>query len=214
MTFRPRMDTRDMLFNDKRDVLQLAFAALIGTTVAAHAQDERPNIILIVADDLGYADMGSFGGEIETPNLDALAAEGVRFTQFMTSATCSPVAVHVADGDGQSPRRPRQHGRVRGAQSGREPRIRGVLNDRVAPIPPLLQRRDTTPSWPASAYGRRAGRDSGRPRISCVTSRSCLAVEAIWMTCGMRRVRAATLHAERNAVDAAAAGISFKRRLH
>ena len=39
---------------------------------------------------MGYADMGSFGGEIDTPNLDALAAQGVRFTQFYTHASCSP----------------------------------------------------------------------------------------------------------------------------
>lgn len=56
----------------------------------AQAQDARPNILLIVADDAGYADIGSFGGEIQTPNLDALAAIGMRFTQFTASATCSP----------------------------------------------------------------------------------------------------------------------------
>ena len=52
--------------------------------------DDRPNIVIILADDMGYADMGSFGGEIDTPNLGALAAEGVRFTQFYTHASCSP----------------------------------------------------------------------------------------------------------------------------
>jgi arylsulfatase len=56
----------------------------------AQAQENRPNILLIVADDAGYSDIGSFGGEIQTPNLDALAAIGMRFTQFTTSATCSP----------------------------------------------------------------------------------------------------------------------------
>ncbi len=54
------------------------------------APDDRPNIVLIVADDMGYADMGMFGGEIRTPNLDALAQQGVRFTNFYTHATCSP----------------------------------------------------------------------------------------------------------------------------
>ncbi len=52
--------------------------------------DRRPNIVVIVADDMGYSDMGSFGGDIRTPNLDALANAGVRFTDFHTSATCSP----------------------------------------------------------------------------------------------------------------------------
>ncbi len=67
---------------------------LLGTAVSwgpgMAAADARPNIVLIVADDMGYADMGMFGGEMRTPNLDALAKEGVRYTDFYTSATCSP----------------------------------------------------------------------------------------------------------------------------
>lgn len=50
----------------------------------------RPNIVLILADDLGYSDLGCYGGEIATPNLDALAAGGVRFTQFYNTARCWP----------------------------------------------------------------------------------------------------------------------------
>jgi arylsulfatase A-like enzyme len=49
-----------------------------------------PNIILIVADDMGYGDLGAFGGDISTPNLDALANEGARLTAFHTQSTCSP----------------------------------------------------------------------------------------------------------------------------
>ena len=54
----------------------------------AQAQNDRPNILLIVADDLGYTDLGAFGGEIQTPNLDALALAGIRFTNFHTNALC------------------------------------------------------------------------------------------------------------------------------
>ena len=43
---------------------------------------DRPDVLLIMTDDMGYSDLGCFGGEIETPNLDRLAAEGVRFTNF------------------------------------------------------------------------------------------------------------------------------------
>ncbi len=50
--------------------------------------DNRPNIILIVADDMGYSDIGSFGGEIATPSLDQLAREGLRFTQFYNCGVC------------------------------------------------------------------------------------------------------------------------------
>ena len=50
----------------------------------------RPNILLILADDLGYSDLGCYGGEIATPNLDRLAANGLRFTQFYNTARCWP----------------------------------------------------------------------------------------------------------------------------
>jgi len=50
----------------------------------------RPNVLLILADDLGFSDLGCYGGEIETPNLDRLAADGLRFTQFYNTARCWP----------------------------------------------------------------------------------------------------------------------------
>ena len=50
----------------------------------------RPNVIVILADDVGYCDIGCYGGEIHTPNLDALAAGGLRFTQFYNTARCCP----------------------------------------------------------------------------------------------------------------------------
>ncbi len=52
--------------------------------------DDRPNIVLILADDMGYSDLGCYGGEIQTPNLDRLAAGGVRFSQFYNCALCGP----------------------------------------------------------------------------------------------------------------------------
>ncbi|HVA48550.1 MAG TPA: arylsulfatase [Pirellulales bacterium] len=51
---------------------------------------EKPNVVIILADDLGYSDLGCYGSEIETPNLDALAAGGLRFTQFYNTARCWP----------------------------------------------------------------------------------------------------------------------------
>jgi arylsulfatase len=59
---------------------------------------ERPNILLIVADDLGYSDIGCYGGEIETPNLDRLAENGVRFTQFYNTARCCPSRASLVTG--------------------------------------------------------------------------------------------------------------------
>ena len=51
---------------------------------------ERPNIIYIMADDMGFSDIGCYGSEISTPNLDGLAEDGVRFTQFYNTARCCP----------------------------------------------------------------------------------------------------------------------------
>lgn len=63
---------------------------LIPSAVWSGAAPSRPNILLILADDLGFSDLGCYGGEIATPNLDQLAASGLRFTQFYNTARCWP----------------------------------------------------------------------------------------------------------------------------
>ncbi len=65
---------------------------------AIAADNKRPNIILIMADDIGYSDIGCYGGEIATPNLDALAAGGLRFTQFYNTARCCPTRAALLTG--------------------------------------------------------------------------------------------------------------------
>lgn len=59
---------------------------------------KRPNIVLVLADDLGYSDLGCYGGEIDTPNLDALARRGVRLTNLYTTARCSPSRASLLTG--------------------------------------------------------------------------------------------------------------------
>ena len=59
-------------------------------TVTIPTTTKRPNIVVILADDMGYSDLGCFGGEIQTPNIDRLAAGGLRFTQFYNCARCCP----------------------------------------------------------------------------------------------------------------------------
>jgi arylsulfatase A-like enzyme len=59
---------------------------------------KRPNIIIIMSDDMGYSDIGSYGGEINTPNLDALAKDGLRFTQFYNTARCCPTRAALLTG--------------------------------------------------------------------------------------------------------------------
>lgn len=60
--------------------------------------NDRPNIVLILADDLGYSDLGCYGGEIHTPNLDSLAAAGIRFTQFHNTGRCWPTRASLLTG--------------------------------------------------------------------------------------------------------------------
>jgi arylsulfatase len=64
----------------------------------AHAQETRPNILLIVADDLGYSDLGIYGGEFKTPVIDQLAAEGVRYTDFYVSPACATTRAMLLTG--------------------------------------------------------------------------------------------------------------------
>ncbi len=63
--------------------------------------DERPNIVLIIADDVGFSDIGAFGSEIRTPNLDALANEGVRLTNYHAAPTCGPSRSMLLTGVGK-----------------------------------------------------------------------------------------------------------------
>ena len=77
---------------------RLTFALSCLLCVPVAAAEERPNIILIMADDLGFADLGCYGSEIETPNLDALSAGGLRFTQFYNTAKCHSSRVSLLTG--------------------------------------------------------------------------------------------------------------------
>jgi arylsulfatase len=98
----------------------------------------RPNVLLIVADDLGFSDLGAFGGEIRTPHLDALAMAGIRFTDFHSAPACSPTRAmlltgtdhHIA-GIGTM-----REGGLPGVMG--EPGYEGYLNDRVVTISELL----------------------------------------------------------------------------
>jgi arylsulfatase A-like enzyme len=123
----------------------LTIALTLGAT-GAHAQrpqqsdqEDRPNFLLIVADDLGYSDLGSYGGEIRTPVLDRLAQQGVRFTDFYVSPTCSVTRSmllsgtdnHVAGlGNMSTFNAPNQMG---------QPGYEGALNQRVATVASLLR---------------------------------------------------------------------------
>ena len=77
----------------------LSMALLSGMIFATeNTSAPRPNIILILVDDLGYSDLGCYGGEIKTPNLDSLAAGGIRFKQFYNNTRCCPTRAALNTG--------------------------------------------------------------------------------------------------------------------
>ncbi|MGV3638962.1 MAG: sulfatase-like hydrolase/transferase, partial [Adhaeribacter sp.] len=75
-----------------------AVLLLAGFGPAALQAAPKPNIIVILADDMGYSDLGSYGGEVETPNLDKLAAGGLRYKQFYNAARCCPTRASLMTG--------------------------------------------------------------------------------------------------------------------
>src|SRR5690349_3287354 len=78
----------------------LSSLALLLVAALAHAADtpKKPNVLLLLADDMGFSDLGCYGGEIDTPNLDALAKSGLRFTQFYNTARCWPTRGAIMTG--------------------------------------------------------------------------------------------------------------------
>ncbi|HSG72918.1 MAG TPA: sulfatase-like hydrolase/transferase, partial [Planctomycetaceae bacterium] len=76
----------------------VVISCLVGNGQHDLFAQSRPNIILIMGDDMGYSDVGCYGGEIDTPNLNALAENGLRFTQFYNTARCCPTRACLLTG--------------------------------------------------------------------------------------------------------------------
>lgn len=100
---------------------------ICGLVSCSHAE-KRPNILIILTDDMGFSDLGCFGGEIETPNLDGLAETGLRFTEFYNTARCWPTRATMLSG--------RYSDHIRGAQV----TIAEVLKPAGYQMHPLLPR--------------------------------------------------------------------------
>jgi arylsulfatase len=114
--------------------------ALLASSVgAAPAKDARPNFIIIVTDDLAYSDLGAFGGEIGTPNLDALAQSGARFTNFQVSPTCSPTRSMLMTGNDNHVAGVGNMAELLTDNQRGKPGYEGVLNQRVATIAERLR---------------------------------------------------------------------------
>src|SRR5262245_11092702 len=76
----------------------VALALLLATSGAIAIEPTKPNVVILLADDMGYSDAGCYGGEIATPNLDALAKNGLRFTQFYNKSRCWPTRASIPTG--------------------------------------------------------------------------------------------------------------------
>lgn len=104
------------------------------TEAGSDKTDSRPNIVLIMADDLGWSDLGCYGSEIRTPNLDALAAGGIRFTQMYNSARCCPSRASLLTG-----LNPHQAGIGHMVNDLGLPAYQGYLNDNCVTIAEVLK---------------------------------------------------------------------------
>ncbi len=101
----------------------IAFTLLVATCCGATAA-EKPNVLVVLLDDLGYSDLGCYGGEIPTPNIDALAKTGLRFTQMANSARCCPSRASLLTG-------------LHPAQAG-IPNFNGSLNDQCVTMAEVM----------------------------------------------------------------------------
>src|ERR1041384_1207288 len=109
--------------------MKTTLLALFLAVAAQDAAPSRPNIVIILADDMGYSDIGPYGGEIATPNLDRLAAGGLRFTQFYNTGRCCPTRAALLTGLYSH-----QTGIGRMMDDDGVPGYRGRLNDNCATL--------------------------------------------------------------------------------
>lgn len=107
---------------------------LFSGNIHAQTQSEKPNIIIILADDMGFSDLGSFGSEINTPNLDLLAKEGLRLTSFYNSGRCCPSRAALLTG-----LYPHQAGIGDMVQDKGSPAYQGFLSENSVTIAQLLK---------------------------------------------------------------------------
>lgn len=121
--------------------LLVALTASVSPDCFARAaqQDQRPNVLLVVVDDMGYSDIGPFGGEIRTPNLDALARSGMVLSDFHTAPTCSPTRSMLMSGTDNHLAGLGTMGEILTPNQQGKPGYEGYLNDRVVSIADLLR---------------------------------------------------------------------------
>ncbi len=105
----------------------------------AEAAERQPNFLLVMADDMGWTDIGSFGSEIDTPNLDELARRGVAFTDFHVSVSCSPTRSMLLSGTDNHLAGLGNMGEMIAPEQRGKPGYEGHLNDRVVSLAEVLR---------------------------------------------------------------------------
>lgn len=123
----------------KLTMLLAAMAMMAAPAVPVFAAQGRPNIIVILVDDMGFSDLGAFGGEIRTPNLDALADKGVKFTNFHVTPVCAPTRAELLTGVDHHQTGLGNFPELRQDNQIDKPGYEGYLNDRVATIAERLK---------------------------------------------------------------------------
>lgn len=149
----------------------IVVAASYAVAASSSTDTQPPNILLIMADDLGYSDLGSYGGEIRTPNIDKLATDGIRFTQFTNTSRCCPSRATLLTG--------REHHDVgmgwMTAADEHRPGYRGQITDEVPTIAEILKQNGygtyMSGKWHVTADGNYKGVDKLEPNGSWPTER-------------------------------------------
>ena len=116
-----------------------AIAETAADNSPAASADKRPNILLVMVDDMGWTDLGSYGSEIDTPNLDALAQHGVKFTQFYASVACSCTRSMLLSGTDNHIAGMGNLGELVTPEQRGNPGYEGYLNNRVVSLAEVLR---------------------------------------------------------------------------
>ncbi len=122
-----------------KSVLKILAATALCASICTAALAKQPNIVLLVGDDVGFSDLGSYGGEIDTPHIDALAANGVRFSNYHTTASCSPTRSMLMTGVDNHRNGLGNMAIVAPPEHIGQPGYEGVLNDRVVTVAEMLR---------------------------------------------------------------------------
>ncbi len=142
LKFISRVVTMNMHLHLRHLALLLSFLGIsLGSASPVSAQQSgRPNVVVILADDLGYTDISPFGSEIDTPNIARLAAEGLSFTNYHTAGSCAPARAMLLTGVDSHRNGVPNMPEALPAEQLEYDHYQGVLNDRVVTLASVLQR--------------------------------------------------------------------------